>query len=643
MARGISIDLIVDPKKAIEGLDKVDKKAGSTSSFLADLGKTVGVVAVAATAAIAGAVAGLAAASVAAAQYADDILTAATNTRLSTETLQAYKYAAELIDTPLDTMTTSLSRNIKSMNAAREGTGAQAEAYAALGVAVTDGSGALRDSEKVYWDTIDALGGMQNETERDALAMVLLGKSAADLNSLIAQGSDGFAALTEEAKKNGAVMSGEQLTSLGLLDDALQRFKSTAEAAKNALGLILMPQLTLLGEEGTSLLGEFSTAILDANGDVSAIGPAAGNVLSGLTDMIAKLVDQAVPMVLALADGIVQQLPKLIDTGIQLIVSLVTGIGQALPTLIPSVVKAIVDGILTLTSPTNLNALLKAGLGLITGLVKGIITALPIIIEALPTIILNIVNFIVGAIPQLIDAGIQLLLALIGALPEIITGIVSAIPKIIVGITTALVEAIPALITGGIELFVALIAELPTIIVEIVKAIPEIVVGIVTAFTKPETMARMAQAGMSLIQGLIDGIGSMVGAVVKSVEDVANSIVGGIADFLGIHSPSTVFADIGRYSIMGLEKGLSGKNRIGSIMGDLSSQVANGFDGSLSVNARASARSVASGASSSQTTPTLSRAPQINQKIYMLPEQDPRIFGRQYGRELARQLAGVPT
>ena len=588
MARGISIDLIVDPKKAIEGLDKVDKKAGSTSSFLADLGKTVGAVAVASTAAIAGAVAGLAAASVSAAKYADDILTAATNTRMSTESLQAYKYAAELIDTPLDTMTTSLSRNIKSMNAAREGTGAQAEAYAALGVAVTDGSGSLRDSEKVYWDTIDALGGVTNETERDALAMVLLGKSAADLNSLIAQGSAGFADLTDEAKKNGAVMSGEQLTSLGLLDDALQRFKSTAEAAKNALGLVLMPQLTLLGEEGTNLLGEFSTAILKANGDVSAIGPAAGQVLSGLTGMIGDLVKQAVPMVLTLVDGIVQQLPSLVQTGVDILVSLMSGIAKALPTLIPSVVKSIVDGILTLTSPENLNAILGAGLSLLTGLMTGIITAIPILIDALPKIILNIVEFLVKSIPQIIDAGIKLLMALIGALPEIITGIVKAIPQIIVGITTALVEAIPAIISGGIELFVSLIAELPTIIVEIVKAIPQIITGMVTAFTKPETIGRLATAGMDLIQGLINGIGSMVGAVVESVQDVANSIVGGIADFLGIHSPSTVFAEIGKFTVMGLEQGLSAPNHLRKIVGGLARDVEAGFSPSLDVSARGS-------------------------------------------------------
>ena len=44
-----------------------------------------------------------------------------------------------------------------------------------LGISVTDASGNLRDSETVYWETIDALGKVSNETERDALAMRIFG------------------------------------------------------------------------------------------------------------------------------------------------------------------------------------------------------------------------------------------------------------------------------------------------------------------------------------------------------------------------------------------------------------------------------------------------------------------------------------
>ena len=117
-----------------------------------------------------------------ASQYADEILAAATVTGMSTDALQAYRYAAELVDVPLETLTGSMARNVRAMDAARRGVKLQAGAYDALGVSVMDSSGNLRDAETVYWETIDALGRVQEETERNAISMQLFGKSALDLN-----------------------------------------------------------------------------------------------------------------------------------------------------------------------------------------------------------------------------------------------------------------------------------------------------------------------------------------------------------------------------------------------------------------------------------------------------------------------------
>ena len=139
--------------------------------------------------------------------YADEILTQASVTGMSTENLQAYKYAAELVDVSLDTLTGSMSKQIKSMSSAKDGSKSFVDAYKQLGVSVTDSNGNLRDSDTVYWETIDALGKISNETERDALSMKIFGKSAQELNPLIDQGSAGIAKLTEEAKSMGAVMS----------------------------------------------------------------------------------------------------------------------------------------------------------------------------------------------------------------------------------------------------------------------------------------------------------------------------------------------------------------------------------------------------------------------------------------------------
>ena len=180
-----------------------------------------------------------------AAAYADDMLTQSSVTGMSVESLQAYSYAADLVDVSLDTLTGSMAKNIKSMSSAKSGTGSAAEAYARLGVSVTNADGSLRDSEDVYWQCIDALGGISNETERDALAMTLFGKSAQDLNPLIGKGSAGIAELTEEAHRMGAVLSEESIERLGTFDDSVQRLTQGGKAAKRVIGTVLLPQLLL--------------------------------------------------------------------------------------------------------------------------------------------------------------------------------------------------------------------------------------------------------------------------------------------------------------------------------------------------------------------------------------------------------------
>lgn len=196
-----------------------------------------------------------------AAAYADEILTTATVTRMSTDDLQAYSYAAELVDVSLETLTKSMAKNVKSMDSARDGSESYTEAYEKLGVAVTDANGNLGSSEDVYWDVIDALGGVADETERDAISMQIFGKSAQDLNPLIAQGSDGIAKLKDEAKEMGAVLDGDALTALGATDDSLQRLNQQTEIFKRTIGANIAPVVQDVADAATEALGKIVEAI----------------------------------------------------------------------------------------------------------------------------------------------------------------------------------------------------------------------------------------------------------------------------------------------------------------------------------------------------------------------------------------------
>ena len=189
---------------------------------------------------------------------ADNLLTMSSTTGLSTDTLQELQYASEFVDVSVETVNGSMTKMIRTMGQARDGNKDLQKEYARLGVRYKEHDGELRDSEAVFYDVIDALGKIQNETERDAKAMEIFGRSARDLNPLIEAGSRRLRELAEEAHKMGYVLSNETLQEAGALDDAMQRMNRKMETLKLHLGEFLVPLLT----DFVDLLSSIPTPVL---------------------------------------------------------------------------------------------------------------------------------------------------------------------------------------------------------------------------------------------------------------------------------------------------------------------------------------------------------------------------------------------
>ena len=220
------------------------------------------------------------------AQFADDILTMSKVTGMSTDKLQEMSYMADLVDVSVDTVTGSMRRLSKNMLSAEDGTGSAAEAFESLGVEVTDSAGNLRDNEDVFADIINALAGMDDETRRDATAMTLFGKSAQDLNPLIAAGGDAIKDFADEAHEMGYVLDEETLESLGKVQDGFDRLKGATTAMKNEIGAALAPYV----EELTEKLVDFVKKV-DWNKLV--------NGLLGILDFAVDFAKVAAPMAAA--------------------------------------------------------------------------------------------------------------------------------------------------------------------------------------------------------------------------------------------------------------------------------------------------------------------------------------------------------
>lgn len=153
--------------------DALGKSADKMNSFM----RTTGAVAL-------GAGAGLIAMSLKAAGSADDINTLAKQTGLTTEQIQIFQYASDRIDVSLDTLTGSMAKLTKNMYSAQQGSKSQSQAFKALGVEILDNNGNLRNNQDVMNDCIDALSRMKNDTQRDAYAMQIFGKSAPGLEPI---------------------------------------------------------------------------------------------------------------------------------------------------------------------------------------------------------------------------------------------------------------------------------------------------------------------------------------------------------------------------------------------------------------------------------------------------------------------------
>ena len=214
---------------------------------------------------------------------------------------------------------------IRSMDAARHGSKEQAEAFDKLGISVQNADGTLRDAQDVFGDAIDALGAISNETERDAIAMTIFGRSARDLNPLIKAGSDGLRELAQEAHDVGYVMGEEALDALGAVDDQLQRMNRSGEALKNQIAVGMAPAVENLMKKGTDLFVRLQEAA-EGSGILEVFGALLDVVsaLEPLFDVLFGTAADGVPVLqtLALALGVLADALTIVANTIAIVIEL---------------------------------------------------------------------------------------------------------------------------------------------------------------------------------------------------------------------------------------------------------------------------------------------------------------------------------
>ena len=266
----------------------------------------------------------------------------------------------------------------------------------------------------------------------------------------------------------------------------------------------------------------------------------------GIGEQLPTLIPQAMNMIVTLADAVIANIPKIVQAGVSILVGLVSGIINGLPTLIeegPRIINEFADAIYN-----GIGTLLGTGLAMIVELGKGIINNMPLIIQNAGEILKAIIN--VFSLSSMLNLGKKLIESLAKGMEAVGHEIKTALSNI--GKTgleaiknlkwsqvgKAIITFISTSLRSGASLAVNALKSVGTLAMNAFKSI------------------NWGTVGKAVITGIANGITGAAGAIVTAAKNAAKKALDAAKNFLGIHSPSTVFRDqVGKNMALGVGLG----------------------------------------------------------------------------------------
>lgn len=282
VAGKLGINLPEGADKALEALNGID--AGTVASVGVFAALAAGVVKVEKA---------LANMTKEAAEDAKEIQTFASITGQSAKDVQKMEYAAGKLGVSYDRIRDSLKEVTNKMQEAQNGSEDTAKAFDTLDVKIEDGSGHLRNANDVFLDIIDSLGNIENQSERDALAMDLMSESAQELNPIIDAGSETLRGYMQAAEDMGVALEDDELGALVKVKDAFYDLEAQQKATKNQIAVEFAPYLASFYEDVTGGIGELGD-MMEESGIVQAFG----SILESVGELLnpsEELADNIIP------------------------------------------------------------------------------------------------------------------------------------------------------------------------------------------------------------------------------------------------------------------------------------------------------------------------------------------------------------
>ena len=487
-------------------------------SGLGTAAKVGGAAVAAIGAAATGATAAISGAATQVAEYGDSIDKMSQKMGMSAEAYQEWDAVMQHSGTSMETMKASM----KTLANAAE---TDNDAFQKLGL--TQEQIASMSQEELFEATIAGLQNVTDTTERTYLAGQLLGRGATELGALLNTSAEDTQAMRDRVHELGGVMSDEAVKASARFQDSLQDMQTAMSGLKRNMMAEFLPGMADVMD---GLANIFSG---DTEGGAEQVAQGVENIVGKLREGIPKFVE------------VVRELAPVLITAL---VEVVTTLAQEIPNLVVQLVPVLLD-----LTPT----IVEAGLQMFLGLVKALTDSGPALMDKVVDTIFQVAEVLVDYAPQILEASLLLFAAILEALvqklPEIIQGVVDLVMRMV----DSLVSHAPDILAAAGQLMAALVQGIIDAVGSVVDAIGQVGQSILDGIAG--FFQSVYDAGANLIGGFIQGIVDNISGVGRAIMDGVGGAIDGAKRMLGIASPSKVFAEIGKNTMLGLEGGIDGE------------------------------------------------------------------------------------
>lgn len=302
---------------------------------------------------------------------------------------------------------------------------------------------------------------------------------------------------------------------------------------------------------------------------IAAAGTAGSTALVAALAVIITGVADLIPAVLVkLAEGIAQfcvalagAAPQILESLVVIITACLAAISNVVPQLVEVLVTLLVTTLQTLAEHTP--EIVQAVFDILIACLQGIANNIGMVVQTAIDIVLNFIDGIAQKLPDVIQSGVNLLLSFIEGIISAIDNNSERLANDIRNLFKALIRAAVLVLTGGVvdikEVGSKIMnSGLISGIKEKLSNLKETVRDLISNAKQviQDKINDFKDVGKHIIGGLISGITDKASDLANSAINAAKSAVNGVKNFLGIHSPSRVFAEIGRYTDEGFINGV---------------------------------------------------------------------------------------